>query len=277
MSDIARQQVEEALTEMGETQLVPPARAALLCARHENPDRSQQAAEDLFSALADGARICAAKAQDPAYSLRRLIHEDHGLDGCHDNFDDLDNANVALMAERRCGLPVALGVAYLHAARAAKWSLAGVDFPTRFVLRLDNVRAEDGDRGAVFIDPFERGRPLTISDLENRTKAMAEPLEASMVAPIPDRDVIVRLQNNILVRARYDELWDVAERAALRRALIAPDQAHYWLDLAAARADLGALQGAKAALDRADATPTADTRVREATLRLREGLRRHLN
>ncbi len=49
--------------------------------------------------------------------------------GDRDSYDDPANANLIRVIERRRGLPVALGVLWLHCARAAGWDAFGVDFP----------------------------------------------------------------------------------------------------------------------------------------------------
>jgi regulator of sirC expression with transglutaminase-like and TPR domain len=79
---------------------------------------------------------------------------------------------------------------------------------------------------------------------------VAERLDVLM-APAPDRAVLVRLQNNIFARASYAGDFAMAERSALRRALLDPNDHRPWLDVAAARERQGALAGALQALGRA--------------------------
>lgn len=71
------------------------------------------------------------------------------------------------------------------------------------------------------------------------------------MAPISDRAVLIRLQNNIFARAQQAKDWVRAERSALRRALLNPKDHRPWLDVAAAREGQGALAGALQALSRA--------------------------
>jgi regulator of sirC expression with transglutaminase-like and TPR domain len=73
------------------------------------------------------------------------------------------------------------------------------------------------------------------------------------MAPVSDRAVLIRLQNNIFARAQNVRAYGRAERAALRRALINPADHHPWLDVAAAREGQGALAGALEALAKASA------------------------
>src|SRR3546814_19645894 len=63
------------------------------------------------------------------------------------------NANLRRVSDRRRGLPVALGILYLHGARAQGWAICGLNFPGHFLLRLD-LGAERS-----IIAPFNGGQP----------------------------------------------------------------------------------------------------------------------
>ena len=74
-----------------------------------------------------------------------------------------------------------------------------------------------------------------------------------LMAPVSDRAVLIRLQNNIFARASQARDFARAERSALRRALLDPSDHRPWLDVAAAREGQGALAGSLEALARATA------------------------
>ena len=147
--------------------------------------------------------------------------------------------------------------------------LYGVDFPGHFLLRIET------DEGPLALDPFSEGRVVLPSELSRRALRtglmpdVAARLELLM-APISDRAVLIRLQNNIFARAQQAKDWPRAERSALRRALLNPKDHRPWLDVAAAREGQGALAGALQALSRAQvlgggaaiAAPAARERVR---------------
>jgi regulator of sirC expression with transglutaminase-like and TPR domain len=71
------------------------------------------------------------------------------------------------------------------------------------------------------------------------------------MAPVSDRQALIRLQNVLFSRAIRAQDFDGAERSALRRALLDPEDHRPWLDVAAAREKQGALTGALEALSRA--------------------------
>ena len=76
-----------------------------------------------------------------------------------ETYDDPANANLIRVTERRRGLPVALGVIWLHAARAAGWDSHGVDFPSHFLVALE------GRKTQVVVDVFNGGQVMSAREL----------------------------------------------------------------------------------------------------------------
>jgi regulator of sirC expression with transglutaminase-like and TPR domain len=223
--------------------------AALQCALHEDPSRDPATAlavlDEAKDRLAD--RLTSER---PEEAICEALGGDLGFSGDHLNYDDPANADLISVCDRRRGLPVALGVIYLEAARRCGLKLAGVDFPGHFLLRIET------QDGPIALDPFAGGRVVMPSELTRRafsaglTSDVAHRMEALM-APVRDRQVALRLQNNIFARASNNRDFPRAERSALRRALIDPHDHRPWLDVAAAREGQGALTGALEALARA--------------------------
>ena len=88
--------------------------------------------------------------------LAEIIASAYGYRGDSDTYDDLQNADVARVIERRKGLPVALAILYLHVARAQGWDAEGLAFPGHFLIRV----AVDGARHVV--DPFHEDRKSVV-------------------------------------------------------------------------------------------------------------------
>ena len=148
--------------------------------------------------------------------------------------------------DRRRGLPVALGILYLHAATAQGWDAAGVNFPGHFLLRLDAA----GKR--VLIDPFDGGRTLDAAELRRLLKrAVGEEAELRPLhmAGMTTRDVLLRLLNNLKGRAL--KAGDIERSAAVlrRMTLIAPRHALSWAELGWIEWKVGNARRAIAALE----------------------------
>ena len=102
---------------------------------------------------------------DPLAHIR--VHPlDHGYHGDDQTYDDLRNANLMDVIDRKVGLPVALGILWLHAGRAYGGDIDGLGFPSHFLIRL----AARGQR--VILDVFRGGTPLSASDLRQMLKRM---------------------------------------------------------------------------------------------------------
>jgi regulator of sirC expression with transglutaminase-like and TPR domain len=227
----------------------PLLEAAIACAMHDDPDRDPEPVRVL--AVEAGKRLKdRLERESPEEALAETLAGDMRFSGDLITYDDLANADIISVCERRRGLPVALGLLYLDVARRCRLSVQGVDFPGHFLLRV-----ETGE-GPLAVDPFSEGRVVLPSELSRRallaglTPDVADRLELLM-APVSDRAVLIRLQNNIFARATQAGDFARAERSALRRALLNPGDHHPWLDVAAAREGQGALAGALQALARA--------------------------
>ncbi|MDF1721262.1 MAG: transglutaminase-like domain-containing protein [Minwuia sp.] len=152
-------------------------------------------------------------------------------------YDDMRNADMMAVINRRRGLPVALGILYIHVARAQGWTISGLNFPGHFLLRLTVAE------GVEIIDPFNAGKTRDIPDLQALLQRLTgredAKLEAQHMVTVPVRHVLMRLQNNIRIRA--EQARDMARAAEILRriSLFAPKEPGVWLD----RADLAARSG----------------------------------
>ncbi len=248
---MTRQEAEHALAELGQgpDDRFPLFEAALLCAIHEDPNRDPDNTRRLAAEGVERLRERLAR-ESPEEALAETMAGDLRLAGDLMTYEDPANADIICVCERRRGLPVALGVYYLHAARETDLPVQGVDFPGHFLLRIET------DEGPLALDPFSEGRVVLPSELVRRalrtglTPDVADRLDVLM-APVSDRAVVLRLENNIYARASRAGDHARAERSAIRRALLDPSDHRPWIDVATAREGQGALVGAQEALARA--------------------------
>jgi regulator of sirC expression with transglutaminase-like and TPR domain len=271
---MTRDEAERVLAAAGQEgdDAFPLFEAALACALHDDPSRDPSAVRSLSEQIGERLkrRLDMESAEE---AIAETLCGDFRFNGDILTYDDPDNADVIAVAERRRGIPVALGIFYLDAARRCGLPLDGVDFPGHFLLRI-----ESGE-GPLALDPFSEGRVVLPSELVRRalraglTPDVAGRLD-TLMAPVKDRAVLIRLQNNIFARAQQSGDFARAERAALRRALLDPSDHRPWIDVAAAREGQGALAGALEALARAQAL---DGGAAIAARAARERVRMRLN
>ena len=102
-------------------------------------------------------------------AVNDVLFREENYRGDERTYDDLQNANLMRVMDRKCGLPVSLGILYIHAARGAGYQAAGLNFPGHFLVRVE----KDGER--LIVDPFNGGKLLRTPDLRNLLKALSGP------------------------------------------------------------------------------------------------------
>jgi regulator of sirC expression with transglutaminase-like and TPR domain len=178
--------------------------------------------------------------------LNELLFGRYGYRGDSVNYDDLQNANLMRVIDRRRGIPVSLGILYIHVARARGWSIVGLNFPGHFMVRLEH----DGKRA--IIDPFNEGTVRAVAELREMLKTShgdeAE-LGPDHYAPVGNREILLRLQNNLKLRLVQSGDFGRALAVVESMLLFAPDEAPLWHDAGALQAKLGNLRAAIQSLE----------------------------
>lgn len=177
--------------------------------------------------------------------LRAVLAERYGYAGDKETYDDLQNADLARVIDRRTGLPVALGLLYVYTAERQGWPASGINFPGHFMIRL----AHDGD--SVILDPFNGGVVRTRSDLGAMLRAYsgaAAELTPQHTAAVGHRDLLLRLQNNIKLRHLAAGRPAAALEALDTMIMLAPAEASMWREAGVLQGELGNLRAAIASL-----------------------------
>ncbi len=152
-------------------------------------------------------------------ALKHIISDQYKYEGDKDNYDDLQNADLPSVIDRRKGLPIALAIITLHASQAQGWEMEGLNFPGHFLLRL-----QQGPHRLI-TDPFNNFQIMQAADLRNLLKKIAGPdaeLSSSFYEPATSRDILIRLQNNIKHRQIEHEDYQAALETVKQMRLIAP-------------------------------------------------------
>jgi regulator of sirC expression with transglutaminase-like and TPR domain len=181
-----------------------------------------------------------------ARALNEIILLKYGYSGDALTYDDLQNANLIRVIDRRKGLPVALGILYIHAARVQGWDIAGLAFPGHFLVRLS-----DGPE-RVIIDPFHDGQICGAAELRELLKAATghdSELLPEHYTAASDRDVLLRLQNNLKARLLQMQNLERAVTVIEAMLMLAPDLAELWYEAGMLHRHLGNMRAAAAALE----------------------------
>lgn len=230
----------------------------------------------LLTLLVDNARTRLTRAP-LREALAGAVAEDFGFAGDSATYDDLQNADFARVLERRKGLPVALGIVYIHVARALGEEAAGLNFPGHFLVRVGQGRQR------AIIDPFHAGRPCEAAQLRELVQSVrGEEAELSPdhLREVSDAEVLLRLQNNVKLRLlkRDDMLGAIGALESMLA--VAPERAELWFESGVLAAQAERPTAAIAALERFMALADGNAEAQEArygAAALLQKLRQRLN
>jgi regulator of sirC expression with transglutaminase-like and TPR domain len=170
-------------------------------------------------------------------ALVQVLFRRYGYVGGEDCIDDPEAANLTHVIDRRSGLPVVLGTLYIHVAHQLGWNAEGLNFPGRFLLRLE-VNSE-----RLILDPFAGGVAINTLDLRGILKDISghhAELQPEYYQTLTAREILLRIQNNI--RGRMLRLDRVEDAIAVidTMLLFAPKVTYLWREKAVllARIDL---------------------------------------
>lgn len=253
----------------GEDAAIDLAEVALLLAALDRPRVDLAPYRDHLAELAaetSSATTRSASAAMQVSLLRKVLVGHHGYRGDRETYEDVRNANLIDVIDRRKGLPVALGILFIHAARAYGSDIAGLNFPSHFLIGIE----ARGQRA--IIDPFDDARLMVAQDLRTRLKELNGPdaeIASEHYAAVGNRDILVRLQNNIKIRAVRDENLPRALEVLETMTVVAPQRTELWWETAILHQRLGNLKTAIATLEGflSDGNGEVETTAIEALLR----------
>ena len=243
-----RAQAEEILREIAvrEDSDIDLAEGALALAAMDRPGVALDRYRDHVIRLAEDVGASLAAGADLADALNDVVLAQYGYAGDTMAYDDIQNANLMRVIDRKKGLPVALGILYMQAARSNGQLADGLDFPGHFMIRI-----RDGADLRI-VDPFNGGIERTAADLRELLKATAG-LEAELSphhwAAVGNRDVLLRLQNNIKARHEWAGRVEDALQVIERMQLFAPDMMPLWREAGILHARLGNMNAAITAFE----------------------------
>lgn len=154
---------------------------------------------------------------EPARKLARLVHflfDEQAFEGDSEDYYNPYNSYLHQVLARRRGMPITLSVVTIEVARRVGLKVAGVPFPTHFLVR----HLGDPD---VLIDPFHAGRPLDEDEarqlLTKHTGGRVH-FEPTMLHPVGWRPIVSRILRNLA--ASLERAGDLAGAASARERLL---------------------------------------------------------
>lgn len=192
------------------------------------------AVQERHKALLDGGADDDAATQLAA--LKHIIADQEGYAGDAETYDDLQNADLIRVIDRRAGMPIALSVLYVQVGRELGWAVDGLNMPGHFVCRIE----KDGER--LIFDPFDCAKMLNAPDLRallKKTQGEFAELSSEYYDAAANRDILIRLQNNIKLRLIENEDYEKASAVVEAMRKIDPHEFRLLLDAGVLYARVG--------------------------------------
>ena len=188
-------------------------RAALLVARHDNPELEIAPYLRGMDRMVDELRTDPAiKSKAPASAATKLVEylfKENGFHGTRsDSMDDPSNSYLNEVLDDREGIPLTLSIVYLELARRLELpDIQGVSLPGRFMVAFKEMEApkeKDKDKEAkpkekwTFVDLFDGGKFLSPKEAERLIEdATGNTIEDEHRQPATPRAMILRLLHNL--------------------------------------------------------------------------------
>ena len=208
--------------------------------------RCREAMATMIADLRSHPQATSQNINDLLAALRHVFVQQYDFMGDDQDYDNLENANLIRVMERRRGLPVALGIICLHLADQMGWDMHGLNFPGHFLIRFDWM----GQRA--ILDPFARLAERSPGDLRLLVKThRGRDAEMSPVffEAVSKRSVLLRLQNNIKMRMLQHGDVEPALKALNAMRLMAPREPELLREQAVLSLSLGKFIDSIAALE----------------------------
>ncbi len=180
-------------------------------------------------------------------ALKYVLSEQEQYGGDSERYDDMQNADLMRVIDRRKGMPIALSLLYIHVARENGWEVDGLNFPGHFLCRM-----QFGAERIIF-DPFSACKVMEAPDLRallKKHQGERAELSADYYRPCGNREILLRLQNNVKLRLIEAEDYAAAlEHVELMR-LFAPEDYRLLFDVGVLYARTGRREDARGVLEK---------------------------
>jgi len=242
---------DELVAELGRPGGADLARAALLVARHDQPELEIEPYLRRIDALAADvkSRLPAdAKAAARVDVLRTLLFSENGFHGSRHDYYNSANSRLNDVIDDREGLPITLAVLFIEIARRAGIEhVYGVPLPGHFLVKHAPPGADEQ-----LLDVFDGGRFLTHTEADELGSEYAGvPVRSEFLSPATPREIVVRMLTNLEAFTEREEGAASALRYADLLVAVAGDPragANQRIDRARLRTQCGDIDGARSDL-----------------------------
>ncbi|MGA7614800.1 MAG: transglutaminase-like domain-containing protein [Thermoanaerobaculia bacterium] len=173
------------------------ARGALLVALEEYPHLDVDAALRSLDGIAERALARGGKNDPASFKLGYLQTEFFDTEGFRGNitdYYDVRNSMLNEVIERKTGIPITLSIAFMHVAQRMGLKVSGIGLPGHYIVQVQI------DLSTVYIDPFQIGVTLSMSDIDKLLYAITDGkrrLQKEFLRAWSARETLMRVLANL--------------------------------------------------------------------------------
>lgn len=229
-------------------------------------------------------------------------------------YDDFRNLDLIGVIDNRKGMPIALGLLYLHLAHSAGWGASGLDVPggSRFLIKLED------ENECTVIDPFLGGKicepdelaeffsssfphahetddgdetedgeddenndnstPIVTSSNSEAVQECGRPHgQVIAIKEMGNRDVLLRLQEIVKLSQAQAQHYDAALSTVQTMLLIAPMRDDLWLETGLLQTELGHMRAAVNSFNTSRELSRGSGKIGDLSETMLQRLRRQIN
>ena len=186
-------------------QQVDLARGALLIAAAAYPDMDESLyleRLDRMASMVKGDMTADISPADIIIRINHLLFDEKKFRGNREKYYDPDNSFLNRVLDRKTGIPITLSLIYMEIAGRLGLDVRGIGLPGHFIVALYPVTK------IIYIDPFNRGKILSVDDcLELVRTHMGETVASdhNWLRPIDRKELLARMLRNLkLIYAQQD-------------------------------------------------------------------------
>jgi len=124
--------------------------------------------------------------------INRVLFHEQGFRGNIEDYEDPANSHFESVLRRRKGIPVSLSLLYILVAQRAGFDLDPIGLPGHFLVGCFHASLP------FYIDPFERGRFRSVTDLRLQLRESQSDEALQWLAPSPIGEVLCRVCRNLV-------------------------------------------------------------------------------
>lgn len=241
------------------------------------PQLDVAASRDKLARLRDEARSRTAKlpSADLAERLEAisdLLYLQEGFRGNREQYYDPRNSYLNEVLDRRCGIPISLGIVYMHVAAGCGIRVHGVPTPGHFMLAVGEEEPQ------WFIDPFTEGEVLDPASCRRRIEERIGQSPDPFLRAATNLEIVARVLRNLKAAYAMDDQWNSIVPVQERLTALLPGEPDEQRDLALIYLRSGQPQLALSLLTRyVEASDAETARQMEPFLRTARKLTAELN